>query len=67
MFSVKTEQATNVEKCKAIEKKMNENMKVLKNGQKDIEDFKKKLQMSYAKVKCCYYFECVNPTLRRLD
>ena len=29
---------------------MKENMKVLENGQKDILDYKRQLQMSYAKV-----------------
>ncbi|XP_028413501.1 uncharacterized protein LOC114536338 [Dendronephthya gigantea] len=47
---VKTEQMTNVQKCESIEKRMQENMKVLENGQKDIKEFKKKLQMSYAKI-----------------
>ena len=50
VFSVQTEQVTNVEKCTSLEIKMKENMKVLENGQKDILDYKRQLQMSYAKV-----------------
>lgn len=47
---VQTEQVTNVEKCTSLEIKMKENMKVLENGQKDILDYKRQLQMSYAKI-----------------
>ena len=51
---VQTEQITNVEKCTLLETKMNENMKVLKNGQNDILHFKKKIQVSFDKVLYCF-------------
>ena len=53
LFSVQTEQKTTVEKCTVLETKMKENMEVLQNGQNDILDFKKQLQVSFAKVIYC--------------